>query len=156
MLFQPEQAKQIDGGEGQKMSMTSPINLAATSGNGNKEFYRETKGSNWKYPSVATLSDWSLIAVSLPTHLIFRHYPPLQCNLNKISNFLHAARYLNCTVRDWDSKYGTETSSLVRYGTYKIIWEEMESKPVGRTTTRTKHFLRDSIWIIGVQNTGTV
>jgi hypothetical protein len=72
-------ARRIEGVKWSKNDKTSPVNSAVTSGNGNKEIYRESTRSNWKWPQIiATVPDRKSNTVSYPTHLFFRYYLPLQ------------------------------------------------------------------------------
>jgi hypothetical protein len=57
--------------------MTTPIQKAVTSGNGNNGFYRETTRSNLKWPPIATMPYRFWITVSFPSPVIFRYHLPL-------------------------------------------------------------------------------
>ncbi len=46
---------------------TMPIYKAVATGNRNNELYRETARSNWKYPSIVTMPDYSRITVFILT-----------------------------------------------------------------------------------------
>ncbi len=56
---------------------TMPIYKAVATGNRKNELYRETACSNWKYPSITTMPDYSRITVVILTLIIFCYHLPL-------------------------------------------------------------------------------